>query len=65
MTKYLAIALLITGFLAGDAYGEELTIKEFFKISPDDVNFDNPKRNLDSKTAKTGREKVSGSKCNR
>jgi len=23
MTKYLALALLITGFLVGDAYGEE------------------------------------------
>ena len=42
MTKYLSIAILITGFLVGNAYGEEFTLKKFFKISPDDVNFDNP-----------------------
>ena len=42
MTKYLSIAILLTGFLVGNACGEEFTLKKFFKISPDDVNFDDP-----------------------
>lgn len=42
MTKYLSIAILITGFLVGNACGEEFTLKKFFYINPDDVNFDNP-----------------------
>ena len=32
MTKYLAIVFLITGFLVGDAYGEEDTAKSVKKI---------------------------------
>ena len=30
MTKYLAIAFLITGFLVGDAYGEDLIVDVHF-----------------------------------
>ena len=33
MTKYLTIAFLITGFLAGDAYGEEDEVYYFTGIA--------------------------------
>ena len=48
MTKYLAIVFLITGFLVGDAYGEEDTadseeinyLEKIFQINPNEINYE-------------------------